>query len=94
MKLIEDATKLLDDCQRMEKLIYDTTSFYSSSNNSVVIQEQIEQVPAILNKCREMQYKLFQESLCMKTTFSSDLRFMMMRLEAAVMYAKKRAKLD
>jgi hypothetical protein len=95
MTEITDAKKLLDDGQRTEASIYDLVSFSVYPNDIVAIQYQIEHVPETVKECREMIKRLFDYNSGTKTfKLRNELRRMIMRLEAAIMYAKNHFKLD
>jgi hypothetical protein len=90
MTMITDTKNLLADCQKIEDTILDTVSFHSCPEDIVTIKYQIEQVPKKAEECREMIHSLSANYSDTRIYQHRDhLRRMSLRLEAAVMYAKK-----
>jgi hypothetical protein len=92
MTVITDAKKLLKDCQQLEKSIYDTISFGKYPDCIVTIQYHIKHVPIIMSVFRgQLHHLLDYES---GSRIFKDCSRMVMRLEAAVMYAKNHFNID
>jgi hypothetical protein len=88
--MITDAKKLLDCCQQTEESIfYDIISFCVPPDGIITIQYQVEHLPEIVTECREMLHNLLAHDSGTKTfKLRNDLRQMIIRLEAVIMYAK------
>jgi hypothetical protein len=95
MTMITDAKKMLNNCQQTEESIYDIVSFCVPPDGIVTIQYQTKHVPEIVTECRVMLHRLLANDSGTKTfKLRNDLRRMILRLEAAIMYAKNHFKLD
>jgi hypothetical protein len=91
MKLVEDATKLVINCEFIEDAIFNIVSSRPSHDTIETFQDLIKHVPERINECHEMRRELNDKNA---NILCYDLHRMAQRLDAAILYAKNRFKLD
>jgi hypothetical protein len=96
MTLITDAKNLIDHCQRIEESIYDIVfSYHSQEGNIDTIKYQMKHVPEVVKEGHTMiKALLIHEPISEIVTLRKNLGRLLIRLEAAIMYAKNYFKID
>jgi hypothetical protein len=95
MTMILDTKKLLADCVHSEEVIFDLVSFSSCSQDREAVLYQIEQIKKQINDLHEMRLSLCSNYNSVQVLqYVDKLRYMLLRLEAAVLYAKNHFNID
>jgi hypothetical protein len=90
MVLIDNAKKLLDECQRTENALFDVVSYHSCSNDIAPVQYLAKRIPELIEECREIcRHLVADDAETEMFMLRHYLRRMTLRLEAAIMYAKE-----
>jgi hypothetical protein len=95
MTEITDAKKWLDDGQQIENSIYNIVSHCIAPVARLAIPEQMGRVQEVVKEYREILRCLpIEDNNASDAKLRQDLRHMILRLEAAIMYAKNHFKLN
>ncbi|MDR2704608.1 MAG: hypothetical protein LBC02_02405 [Planctomycetaceae bacterium] len=94
MTLIDDAKKLIDDCYKIEDLIFHLITFHYNTENTAEMKKVCEQVWEMVNKCCEIKRQLHEQRTAETATLCNHLNLMSLRLESAILYAKNYFKFD